>query len=49
MSEYCEAVGNNSWTGGSKIMPLTVEEAKEWAEEHLNADTYIELFGEVEE
>ena len=49
MSKYCEEVGNNSWTGGEKIIPLTIKEAKRWSEKHLNADTYIELFGEVEE
>lgn len=49
LSKYSESCGNNSWTGGSKIIPITVDEAKEWTEEHLEADVYIELFGEVEE
>lgn len=48
-SKYSEMVGNNSWTGGSRIKPLTIDEAKEWAERHLDGDDYVELFGEVEE
>ena len=28
---------------------LSVEEAKKWAETHLDADEYIEAFGEIEE
>lgn len=38
-----------SYTGGEKIVPLTYEEAREWAERKLDADEYIELFGEPEE
>ena len=35
--------------GSSRILPLTVAEAREWAEAYADADTYIEIFGEVEE
>lgn len=35
--------------GGQKIVPLTIDEAKEWVERHLDADDYEEIFGEVEE
>lgn len=49
MSKYAESCGQNSWSGGSDILPLTLDEAKEWVEEHVDADTYEKIFGEVEE
>jgi hypothetical protein len=48
MSKYCVNRGNST-SGGEEILPLTPQEAREWAEEKLNADEYIALFGEVEE
>lgn len=48
LSPYGKSYGNSSgW--GEKIMPFTIDEAKEWAEENLDADEYIKIFGEVEE
>ena len=49
MSRYAETIGQNQWTGGEKIIPLTVEAAQKWAEEHLIGDEYEAIFGEVEE
>ena len=49
MSRYAETVGANEWSGGSRIMPMTWGEARKWAEEHLSADDYEEIFGEIEE
>lgn len=49
MSKYAESRGNNSWCGGAKIIPLSYESAQEWAEEHLSADEYEAIFGEVVE
>jgi len=49
LSKYAEAVGLNEWSGGERIMPLSYAEAQEWAENHLDGDTYIEIFGEPEE
>lgn len=49
MTKYAESLGGNSWSGGEKIIPLTIEEAKEWAEEYLTADEYERIFGAVEE
>ena len=46
---YSVQTDTNSWSSGEKISPLTVEEAKEWSEDHLSAETYIEVFGEPEE
>lgn len=48
-SKYAKAEGQNSWTGSSRIMPMTFEEARNWAEEHLSADEYEAIFGEVVE
>lgn len=49
MSKYSRFCGNNSWDGGDDIVPLTIEEAKEWAETHCSADNYCEIFGKPEE
>ncbi len=48
MSEYKRMISQNEWSGGEKIIPLSIEEAKEWAEKYLDADEYEALF-EVEE
>lgn len=48
-SEYSKVWGSNSRCGGSKIIPLSTEEAKEWAQELCSVEKYEELFGEVEE
>lgn len=48
-TRYAEPEGQNSWSGGSRIMPMTYDEAKEWAEKHLDADEYEEIFGEIVE
>lgn len=49
MTKYAESAGQNSWSSGSKIIPLSHENARQWAEEHLDADEYEAIFGEVEE
>lgn len=48
MTKYAKSAGNNSWSGGEEIIPLTVEAARTWAEEHLTADEYMREF-EVEQ
>lgn len=48
-SRYAVSVGQNSWSGGEKIIPLSVENSMKWAEEHLEADEYERIFGEVTE
>ena len=49
MSQYAEQVELNSWSGGSKLIPLSYEQAQKWVEKHLDADIYEELFGVVED
>lgn len=44
-TKYAVTIGDNSWSGGEKIIPITAATAREWAEEHLDADTYAEIFG----
>ena len=46
MSRYSESCGNNSWTGGERIIPLSEKEAKKWAEDKISADAYCQIFGE---
>lgn len=48
-SRYSVSAGNNSWSGGEKIIPVTLEAAQEWAEKYLDGDKYEEIFGVVEE
>ena len=45
MTRYAVAISDNSWSGGEKIIPLSVGKAREWAEEHLDADEYAGIFG----
>lgn len=49
MTKYAVCVGQNEWCGGEKIIPLDLESAQKWAEEHLDGDEYIHAFGEPEE
>lgn len=48
LSQYAQPCGTGQ-CGGEEIIPMTESEAKEWSEEKLDADEYIEIFGEVEE
>ena len=49
MTKYAVSVGQNEWSGGEKIIPLDLDSAQKWAEEHLDGDEYIRAFGEPEE
>ena len=49
MSHYAVTVGQNSWRGGEKIIPLTYAQATEWAEREMDADDYEAEFGQVSE
>ncbi len=47
-SQYAESYGNGM-VGGETIIPVTEREAKKWVERNCDGDTYIKIFGEVEE
>lgn len=49
MTSYCRAVGQNEWTGGEDIRPLSREEALEWAEQHLAAVDVVAEFADLVE
>ena len=48
-SKYRRSCGQNEWCGGKWIIPLTYAEAQIWAEEKLDSDEYVAIFGEPEE
>ena len=48
-SKYARSAGQNSWSGGEQIIPLSYDAAKEWAEERLDADEYEAIFGAIQE
>lgn len=49
LTRYAEVTIGGMCSPGEKIIPLTKEEVKNWVEQKGDIDTYIELFGEVEE
>lgn len=49
MGRYAVSAGQNSWTGGEKIIPLDYDHARSWAEKNLTAKEYEAEFGEVTE
>lgn len=48
LSGYASHCGNRSGYG-KEIIPMSEAKAKKWAEEYLDADEYIAVFGEPEE
>lgn len=46
-SRYSQACPTGGWDGGQKIVPLSYEQARQWAEECLSTKQYEKLFGEV--
>lgn len=48
-TKYAQSAGLNCWSGGSMIVPLDWDSAREWAEEKLDADEYQSIFGEIVE
>ena len=45
MTKYAVSLSDNSWRGGDQIIPLTAARARQWAEEHLDADDFASIFG----
>ena len=48
LSEHRERIGDG-WTYGESIIPMSIGEAKSWAEGKLDMDEYISEFGCPEE
>lgn len=49
MTRWREEAGQNCWTEGSNIVPMTFEEAKAWGEKHMTPSEYEDHFGPVPE
>lgn len=49
MTQYARAIDQNSWSGGERIIPISFDKARAWAEEHLDADEYAGIFGMPDE
>ena len=48
-SKYADRAFPDGWTSGEKITPLTIDQAKEWAERTQDADIYESIFGVVDD
>lgn len=48
-SKYSRKTGQNEWSGGKDITPVTEAEAQAWAEKHLDADEYEKEFTVIED
>lgn len=48
-SVYRVATSENSWKTGEKILPLSFDQARQWAESKLSAEEYEAAFGPVQE
>ena len=43
-TKYATADGLSGWASGERILPLSIAEAKEWAEAHMTAEEYEAVF-----
>lgn len=48
-SRYAEAYPGGGWQWGAGLVPLSYDEARRWAEQHLDADEYEAEFGKVDD
>lgn len=48
-TKYAKPDGPSSWVGGERVMPLTGEQAREWAERRLDGDEAEALFAPDDE
>ena len=48
MTKYGRAVGDG-YAWGESIVPIDIADAKKWVQENLDVETYVNLFGVVEE
>ena len=49
MTHYSRRCSDGSTCGGANIIPITEEEAREWCEKNCSLETYIAVFGKIEE
>lgn len=47
MTRFSQSAGQNSWTGGEELIPLTKESALEWAEQFLAPEVVEQEFGDL--
>lgn len=48
-TRYAKQLDAAHWTGGETISLLSYDAARQWAEEHLDADQYQAAFGDIVE
>ena len=49
LTEMAVSCAVNSITGSERIIPFTVAEARQWAEQHMTEEDYIAIWGTPEE
>jgi hypothetical protein len=47
LTRFSRSTGQNSWSGGERIIPLSKDEALAWAEQNLTFKEVEEHFGDV--
>lgn len=48
-SKYADFLGDNRWGSGERIIPLSYEDARKWAEVNMDNDEYEREFGLAED
>ena len=46
LSRWSKAIDRNSWSGGSGIISVEPEQAREWCEQYLDGDDWSEHFAD---
>lgn len=46
---WAKSNGMGGYSSGEGILPVSEDEAREWAEKHLTADEYEKIFGVIDE
>lgn len=44
MSRFSQSVGQNEWAGGSDLIPMSKEDALQWAEKYLDTEEFEKHF-----
>jgi hypothetical protein len=45
MSRFSQSTGQNEWSGGEDLIPMSKSEALDWAEQFLDTDEVEDAFG----